>query len=227
MTHRSKSLITRNARCMCMCGWKTGNAHVCMSIMGLLMIVTMYYEGNCSTRNPLITSRNEVGPKYFQKHVSRILSTGGRRGSASVHAGIHPPDQPGRHPPGPARQIPPGPARQTPPDQPGRHIPPGPARQTPPPPDQADPLPGSRLQHTVNERPVRILLECILVDRVNFKIHTHTHTSSRFGTHPKMELTMPRVVVPGPYMNLMLPWSKTKDCTVYFKTIFQKCITVL
>ena len=31
------------------------------------------------------------------------------------------------------------------------------------PPDQAPPPPGSRLQHTVNERPVRILLECILV----------------------------------------------------------------
>ena len=30
------------------------------------------------------------------------------------------------------------------------------------PPDQGDPL-GRRLQHTVNEWPVRILLECILV----------------------------------------------------------------
>ena len=40
-----------------------------------------------------------------------------------------------------------------------------PAADTPP---GADPpgsrhAPGSRLQHTVNERPVRILLECILV----------------------------------------------------------------
>ena len=49
---------------------------------------------------------------------------------------------PGRHPPGPGR-----------PPRPGRH-PPG-TRQTPP--------SGSRLQHTVYERPVRILLECILV----------------------------------------------------------------
>ena len=48
----------------------------------------------------------------------------GGRVSASVHAGIYPPEQ-------------------TPPDQ------------TPP--------RGSRLQHTVNERPVRILLECILL----------------------------------------------------------------
>ena len=39
-----------------------------------------------------------------------------------------------------------------------------PLEQTPPP--RADthlPSPGSRLRHTVNERPVRILLECILV----------------------------------------------------------------
>ena len=49
--------------------------------------------------------------------------------------------------PGPARQTPsPGPGKPPPPDQPGRH-----------------PPPASRLQHTVNERPVRILLECILV----------------------------------------------------------------
>ena len=41
------------------------------------------------------------------------------------------------------------PREQTPP---GSRHPPGP-----------DTRPGSRLQHTVNERPVRILLECILV----------------------------------------------------------------
>ena len=53
-----------------------------------------------------------------------------------------------------------------------RHTPPGPGtppgRPGTPPGDQAPPWetrhpPGSRLQHTVNERPVRILLECILV----------------------------------------------------------------
>ena len=54
-----------------------------------------------------------------------------------------------RHPPG---TDPPGP--DTPPDQ-------TPLDQTPPP--RSRPPPGSRLQHTVNERPVRILLECILV----------------------------------------------------------------
>ena len=51
-----------------------------------------------------------------------------------------------RHPPPPSRHSP----EQTPPRS--RHPSP---EQTPP--------PGSRLQHTVNERPVRILLECILV----------------------------------------------------------------
>ena len=40
-------------------------------------------------------------------------------------------------------------------------IPPPGTRQTPPGPGR--PPPGSRLQHTVYKRPVRILLECILV----------------------------------------------------------------
>ena len=61
--------------------------------------------------------------------------------------------------------TPPGP--DTPPDQtpPGsrppriRHLPLG----ADPPQDQTPPPPGFRLQHTANERPVRILLECILV----------------------------------------------------------------
>ena len=52
----------------------------------------------------------------------------------------------------------PPPTRQTPP-RPGRH----PPDQADTPPNQADTPPGSRLQHTVYERPVRILLECILV----------------------------------------------------------------
>ena len=55
----------------------------------------------------------------------------------------------------------------------GYHTPPGkhPSRKHPPPsgkhtlPWEAHP-PGSRLRHTVNERPVRILLECILVVKI-------------------------------------------------------------
>ena len=73
---------------------------------------------------------------------------------------------------------PPPPGADTPQDQappradtPGADTPPQeqttPRDQAPPqeqtPRDQAPP-PGSRLQHMVNERPVRILLECILVD---------------------------------------------------------------
>ena len=79
----------------------------------------------------------------------------------------------------PQSRYPPGadtPLEQTPPEQ----TPPGadtsleqtplweqtPLEQTPPGPDtplEQIPPPGSRLRHTVNERPVRILLECILV----------------------------------------------------------------
>ena len=61
-------------------------------------------------------------------------------------------------PPG-TRQTPPG-TRETPPPWDQADTPPPPA------PDQADP-PGSRLQHMVYERPVRILLECILVATIS------------------------------------------------------------
>ena len=66
----------------------------------------------------------------------------------------------------PPTPQPPNSPRPGRPIEPGR--PPPQTRQTPRPgrsqrPDQADPPPGSRLQHTVYERPVRILLECILV----------------------------------------------------------------
>ena len=60
------------------------------------------------------------------------------------------PTQDQGEPPHQTRENPPGPRRH-PPDQ--GEPPPGPCR----------PPPGRRLQHTVNERPVRILLECILV----------------------------------------------------------------
>ena len=84
----------------------------------------------------------------------------------------------GYHPPG-TRQTPPGLGRpplgpgRPPPDQADppqdQADPPGPGR---PPRDQADTPPGpgrhppgpGKLQHTVYERPVRILLECILVN---------------------------------------------------------------
>ena len=78
-------------------------------------------------------------------------------GSASVHAGIpHPADQTHTPPPPRTRHHPPRTRHTTPP---GPDTPPPWTRHTTPPP----PPPGRRLQHTVNERPVRILLECILV----------------------------------------------------------------
>ena len=94
--------------------------------------------------NHLLPAATKLGKgKFSQACVKNSVHRGGRV-SASVHAGIH--SSPG--PPGPGT-----PPRADPPwsrHPPSRH-PPGPA-----------PL-GSRLQHTVNERPVRILLECILV----------------------------------------------------------------
>ena len=82
-------------------------------------------------------------------HVCVILFTGGGLRVGRPPLGREEPP-PGRAPP---RSRPPQ-AGRTPlgADRPGREDPPG-----------ADTSrPGSRLQHTVNERPVRILLECIL-----------------------------------------------------------------
>ena len=86
----------------------------------------------------------------------------------------HPPEQThthptqSRHPPGSRHTHPPGADTHTPPKSryPPRadthtHPPPPRSRYTPPP--KQTPPPGSRLRYTVNERPVRILLECILV----------------------------------------------------------------
>ena len=120
--------------------------------------------------NKIITGRNEVVAKVMFLHVSVILFTGGASGEPP-RTRQTPPLGP-RRTPLQTRQTPPGPRRTPPPDQadppgPDRHPPwdqgepPLQTRQTPP--DQADPPPGRTLQHTVNERPVRILLECILV----------------------------------------------------------------
>ena len=83
-----------------------------------------------------------------------------------------------RHPPGadpPWSRHPPG-TRHTPWEQ----TPPGPGT----PPDQAHPPtpPGSRLQHMVNEQPVRILLECILVYGVFTLFDTETDTKTKTDT---------------------------------------------
>ena len=90
---------------------------------------------------------------------------------ASVHAGIQPPPWT-RHTPPRTRHTPPDQAHTpgtrytTPPDQ--AHTPldqahPPPGADTPR--TRHTPLPRSRRQHTVNEQPVRIILECILVEK--------------------------------------------------------------
>ena len=78
------------------------------------------------------------------------LSTGGEGVCLSACWDARPPQDQADTPPR-TRQTPPGPGRS--PLGPG-----GPPRPGRPP-------PGSRLQHTVYEQPVRILLECILVSK--------------------------------------------------------------
>ena len=137
-------------------------------------------------RISLLPAATKLGQGNIFTSVCQEFCPQGGGVSASVHAGVypspreqtpqsrqHPPEQtplwtrhtpPGADPPGPGTP----PWEQTPPDQahpPGsrppqtRHTPPG--ADTPPRPGTP---PGSTLQHTVNERPVRILLECILVN---------------------------------------------------------------
>ena len=98
----------------------------------------------------------------------------GGRVSASVHAGMPDPPWTRQTPPGPGR---PPQTRQTPWT---RQTPPQ-TRQTPPQTRQTTPSPGSRLQHTVYERPVRILLECILVSVVDLPSATKIGGRSQPG----------------------------------------------
>ena len=75
----------------------------------------------------------------------------------------NPPRDQGEPPPGP-RRTPPG-TKENPPGP--RRAPPG-TKENPLRTRQSPPPPGRRLQHTVNERPVRIILECNLVRVVFF-----------------------------------------------------------
>ena len=107
------------------------------------------------TGRGVVTGRNEVVAKVMFLLVSVVLLTGGCLPQCML--GYHPPgaDTPwSRHLPEADTPRTRHPPEQTPPEQ----TPPGadpPQKQTPP--------PGSRLRDKVNERPVRILLECILV----------------------------------------------------------------
>ena len=108
-------------------------------------------------------------------HVCVILFTGGVSGRENPLGRENPPGQ-GEPPLG--RESPPG--RETPPGadtpQPGSRHPP---EQKPP---RADTPPGSTLQHTVNERPVRILLECILVLQIFCrKLHENERICTPWG----------------------------------------------
>ena len=96
--------------------------------------------------------QRSCGQGYVFTRVCDSVHGGGSPGRPLPPAGRTPPGS-GRHPP--ARRTPPGSGRP-------------PLQWEHPPRDQADtpPPPGRRLQHTVNERPVRILLECILVRNV-------------------------------------------------------------
>ena len=136
----------------------------------------------------VVTGRNEVVAKVIFLHLSVIHSVH-RGGLPQCMPGCHPPwdyvPPPDYVPPGlrtpqtmyPLDYVPPGlrtpwttypPRLHTPPDYvpPLQTMYPPSGLHTPAPrtmyPPGADP-PGRRLQHTVYERPVRILLECILV----------------------------------------------------------------
>ena len=116
--------------------------------------------------------------KVMFLHVSVILFTGGVLPHCMLGYQLPPPRT--RQTPPRTRQTPPRVdtpprTRQTPPRADTTPPTPLPQEQTPPPQtrqtplDQADTPPQSRLQHTVYEQPVCILLECILVKSNTFK----------------------------------------------------------
>ena len=131
-------------------------------------------------KGEFITGRNEVVSKVIFLHLSVIHSV--HRGEGVCLNACwdtpwtrHPPPQ-SRHP---RTRHPPPPGADTPtPEQTPREQTP-PQEQTPPreqtPTEQTPPPPESRLQHTVYERPVRILLECILV--ANFSSQEYKATN--------------------------------------------------
>ena len=131
----------------------------------------------------IITGRNEVLAKVIFLHLSVILFTGGGLARRPPGWMEEPPPAGWRNPPGWMEEPPPW--MENPPqmENPPRWRTPPPPRmenpprwRTPPPPDgephppgwrtpppDGEPPPGSGLRHTVYDRPVRILLECILV----------------------------------------------------------------
>ena len=122
----------------------------------------MHPNVSLATRHHYRPQRS-CGQGYVFTRVRNSVHRGGSPWSGGISLPGDPPGQ-GRpphkgEPPG-TRENPPGPGRP-----PGTRDPldQRPPRNQRPPLDQADPPLGSRRQHTVNEQPVRILLECILV----------------------------------------------------------------
>ena len=107
----------------------------------------------------IITGRNEVVAKVMFLHVSVILLT---EGGAPENSPQDQADPPGRENPPPTREKPPR------------------TRENPP--------PGRKLQHTVNERPVRILLECILVLKY---FRSHGVDAQRFTSQLSLVMVLP------------------------------------
>ena len=143
--------------------------------MAVVSELVIFIICRAASEAQLITGRNEVVAKVIFLHLFVILFTGGGSG---IPACTDPPEQtppqsgppqeqtpPGVETPHPLEQTPLGadtPPSRHPPSRhpPSRHPPRAdnpPAAETTPPPSR------SRLRDTVNERPVRILLECILV----------------------------------------------------------------
>ena len=138
-------------RCLC-----ATNTHVRRSITNCKLLTHLWSfssEEDSKTnkyhfriRNILLPAATKLGQGNIFTSVCQEFCTQGGSASASVHAGMQPP-----------KQTPPW--SRTPRT---RHPPP---EQTPPGPDtHPPPYHGSRHQHTVNERPVSILPECILVN---------------------------------------------------------------
>ena len=145
----------------------------------------------------IFTGRNEVVAKVMFLQVSVILSTGGgspenppldqadpprtKENPPSPRTKENPP-RTKENPPPPDQENPPW-TKENPPPPPDQGEPPPRTKENPPP-DQADPPPpGRRLQHTVNERPVRILLECNLVSLCacfQIKVHNGVYIYCRF-----------------------------------------------
>ena len=120
--------------------------------------------------------QRSCGQGYVFTRVCDSVHWGGVSGEPPPGTRQTPPDHGERpqdqgEPPWDQEELPPQPGRppwdQAPPPDQGepprtKENPPG-TKETPPPDQGEHPPPGRTLQHTVNERPVRILLECILV----------------------------------------------------------------